>query len=340
MASPRQHTLINDYLRCLGVPHTGQYSDSRIKDIPFKTLFGFSKLLEEYGVESEGYYLEDKNEISKLTPPFLANTAAGEVIVTSVSPEEITYLTQGEQESVSPDRFMQAWDGNVLLSFPLPDASEPDYALHARIEFFMKAKKWILAFCAVALFLFLFIKNGLYAHVSTIVIAGVDLAGLYFTYLLVQKSVKIHNPAADRVCSVLEAGGCDSILEMKASKFFGIFGWSEVGFAYFSVSLATLLLLPHMLPWLALCNLCGLPFTFWSIWYQRFRAHKWCTLCVCVQASLWVLFFAYCFGGWLKLAWPVSLNFFALGIAYLGVMLATNAIMPLIESKSNSDENS
>ncbi|MBD5234186.1 MAG: vitamin K epoxide reductase family protein [Bacteroidales bacterium] len=338
----KRHSLINDYLHCLGVPHTFDYSEKRVRNIPFKTMFGFSKLLEEYGIESEAYLLEDKTEIQKLTPPFLANTAAGEVIVTEVSPSEISYLTEGVAEKVASERFMEAWDGRVLLSFPSPDACEPDYATHARIEFFMRAKKWVLGFCAVYLFLYLFIKNGIYEHISTTLIAAIDLGGLYFTYLLVQKSVKIHNPAADRVCGVLQAGGCDSILETKASKFFGIFGWSEVGFAYFSVSLAALMLLPQMLPWLALCNLCCLPFTFWSIWYQRFKAHKWCTLCVCVQGSLWLIFFNYLFGGWLKLAWPISANFFALGIAYLGVMLALNAIMPLIEKSSNdtSNENS
>ena len=333
--SSAPHSLVTDYLQALGVPHTYAYTVERTSKIPFKTLFGLSKLLEEYGVTSEAYQLTDKSEITKITPPFLANTAAGEVIVTAISPSEITYITQGVPETASLDNFKNAWDGNVLLSYPSPDATEPDYGTHARIEFFIKAKKWVLACCAALLFIYLFIVNGIYTSLSTILISVIDLGGIYFTYLLVQKSLKIHNPAADRVCGVLQAGGCDSILETKASKFFGIFGWSEVGFAYFSVSLITLLLLPDMLPWLALCNLCCLPFTFWSIWYQRFRARKWCTLCVCVQCSLWLLFFCYCFGGWLNEAWPLSLNFFALGIAYLGVMLVLNAIMPLIEKSSN-----
>ncbi len=332
-----RHTLLTDYLEALGVPHTAAYSESRLMNMPFKTLFGLSKLLEDYGVTSEAYLLSDKNEISKLTPPFLANTAVGEVIVTDLAPDTVSYLSQGVTETADLADFFKAWDGNVLLSYPAADACEPSYQAHARIDFFMKAKKWVLAFCCAALFLYLFIANGIYTHVSTTLISAIDLAGLYFTYLLVQKSVNIHNPAADRVCGVLEAGGCDSILETKASKFFGIFGWSEVGFAYFSVSLATLLLFPSMLPWLALCNLCCLPFTFWSIWYQRFRARKWCTLCVCVQASLWLLFFCYCFGGWLKGAWPISIHFFVLGISYLGVMLGLNAIMPLIEKESTQN---
>ena len=260
-------------------------------------------------------------------------------VVTGIDTDTISYRSLGVDETVPAEEFKEAWDGNVLLSFPAEDAAEPDYHVHARIDFFMRAKKWVLATSCTLLLAYLFIVNGLYRNISTILVTAIDLAGLYFTYLLVQKSLKIHNPAADRVCKVLQEGGCDSILEMKASKFFGLFGWSEVGFAYFSVSLLTLLLLPSMLPWLALCNLCCLPFTFWSIWYQKFRARKWCTLCVCVQASLWLLFFSYLSGGWIREAWPLSLDFVALGLAYLSVMLGLNAVMPLIENdKTDSNE--
>jgi hypothetical protein len=336
MANPTvSHSLINDYLDALGVPHTSGYSEKRVKGMPFKTLFGLSKLLEEYGVKSEGYYLDDKREILEITPPFLANTPLGVTIVMKTTPSSVTYLSQGASETMPLQEFCKAWDGNVMLSFPEAHAQEPDYPLHARIEFLMKAKKWVLAFACAVIFTYLFIINGLYAHLSIIFISVIDIAGLYLTYLLVQKSLKIHNPTADRVCKVLEEGGCDSILQLSASKFFGLFGWSEVGFAYFSVSLFSLLLLPDIWPWLALCNLCCLPFTFWSIWYQKFRAKKWCTLCVCVQGSLWLLFFCYLFGGWLRMAWPLSWNFFILGLTYLAVMLGLNALMPLIEKDSD-----
>ena len=60
-----------------------------------------------------------------------------------------------------------------------------------------------------------------------------------------------------------------------------------------------LLIFPQYINLLALCNLICLPFSFWSVWYQNFRAHAWCTLCLCVQSMLWLLFFCYLFGGWL-----------------------------------------
>lgn len=334
MTTKRQNSkppcLLTDFLTELRVPHTYEYSVDRFGKMPFQTLFGLSKLLKEYGVDSEGYHLDDRSQLEVLTPPFIAATSVGMVIVTEVGDDKISYISQGEPERAEKARFDRAWTGDVLLAYPSDGAEEPDYASHVRMAFLMSAKKWVLLFCAVAIFLYLFIANGLYRHVSTVLLSLFDMAGLYFTWLLVQKSLNIHTRAGDRVCKVLQEGGCDSILSLKASKFFGLFGWSDVGFAYFSVSLLVMLLLPGMLPWLALCNLCCLPFTFWSIWYQKFRAKKWCTLCVCVQATLWALFFCYLSGGWLRMAWPLSTNFFALGVGYLGVMLAINALNSFI----------
>ena len=328
-------TVFSDFLEALGVPYTKAYSDSRYRSMPFRSLFGFSKLLQSYGIESEGVQLADKSEISRLTPPFLARTGGGFVIVTSIDGDRVGYMTEGVNESMSLDSFMQAWNGIVFLAFPDEKSVEPSLAEHRRDLFIARAKKWVLAAGAIFLYLYMFVGNGLYRHISTVLVSLLDIAGLYLTYMLVQKSLKIQNRAADRVCGVLQQGGCDSILATKASKFFGIFGWSEVGFAYFSVSLMTLLLFPRWTCYLALCNVCCLPFTFWSIWYQKFRAKIWCTLCVSVQCTLWLLFFCYLGGGWFKDIFPLRIQFFVLGAAYLTVLLSLNRLMPLID-KSES----
>lgn len=339
----RDTTIFSDFLAALGVEKfTPGYSDKRFKDMPFKSLFGLSKLLEEYGIANEALHLDSPDEVTALSVPFIAHTAKGFVIVTALDPaaSTITYLTQGTPETMPLDDFKRAWDGVVLLAYPDEKSIEPDYSAHKRDLFIAGAKKWVLAIGVIALFLYLFISNGLYRSWSTWCIAAVDIFGLWLTYMLVQKSVKIKNVAADRVCGVLQAGGCDSVLEMKASKFFGIFGWSEVGFAYFSVSLLTLLMFPQWISYLALCNACCLPFTFWSIWYQKFRAKVWCTLCVSVQASLWLLFFCYLGGGWFSGIFPLRIEFFVLGVTYLTVLLGLNRLLPLIDkSEQNAGSN-
>ncbi len=251
-------SLLSDWLTLLGVGHTLDYTLEKEKAIPFKTWFGLSRVLEDYGVESQAFYYEDKNAIKNVPVPFIAHTAGaagGYIIVTAIDGDKVEYLSLGQPESTTLQRLIDAWDGNVFLSHPKEGSAEPDLGLHRRLDFFKKSKKWVLLLCVVALLIYAFITNGLYRYISTYFITAIDLGGLYVTYLLVQKSLKIHNPKADRFCGVLQAGGCDDILATSASKFFGLFGWSEVGFAYFSVSLLALLMFPGSLPSLALCNI-------------------------------------------------------------------------------------
>ena len=76
----------------------------------------------------------------------------------------------------------------------------------------------------VTILTYLYVTRGLYHSVAASVLIMVDLAGLTVTSMLMLKSLNIHTTAADRVCSVLQRGGCDKILAMEASKFFGLFG--------------------------------------------------------------------------------------------------------------------
>lgn len=327
-------TLFSDFLRQLGVPHTTDYSDRQMRQMPFQTMFGLSKLLESYGIPCQGLKISDKTELPSLQPPFLADTPQGFVIVTSIDGDKVGYLTQGQSEQMVLGDFEQAWNGVVLLAFPDKNSREPGYTAHRTAALIDTAKKYVMWACVAALFLYLFISNGLYRSWATIGISLIDMAGLVFSFMLVQKSLNIHNAAADAVCGVLEKGGCDSILELKVSSFFGIFKWSEVGFTYFSVSLLALLMFPEWIGYLALCNACCLPYTVWSIWYQRFRAHRWCTLCVSVQTSLWLLFFCYLGGGFFKLAWPLHIEFFVLVATYITVLLFINRLSPMITKTS------
>lgn len=333
-------TILSDFLAQLGVRHTVKYSDLNYRKMSFQSLFGFTKLLERYGIDSKGVKLDNKDEFAALPLPFLAQTPKGFLIVTGVSADgsRVTYLSEGVSEQADAKRFKEAWTGVALLAAARTDAAEPDYGRHLLEVRGDRIKQWLLPLCAAVLFLWLFIGGGLWHHASLWFLALFNLGGLYFTTLLVKKSAHLTSRHADAVCGVIQAGGCDDILALPAAKFFGLFGWSEVGLAYFSVSLGVMLLFPAHIPQLALINACCLPFTLWSIWYQKFRARHWCTLCVCVQATLWALFFSYLGGGWFSRgAWPPAGSTVIIALAYLTALLFLNRIMPLIE-KTEPDE--
>lgn len=294
-----RHSIFTRFLKWLGVPHTAEYSDDAFRRMTFRSLYGLSHLLTEYRVKNRALRLDDKQEITRLKTPFLAQTKGGIfVIVTQIGPNEVTYDSLGEMERVSLADFLAAFNGIVLLAFPDAASSEPDYGSHRVKEIVTNLARYGLVGTGVAIFVYFFVTRHLFAHFSTIMLTLFNCAGLYFTWLLVQKSLNIHTAASDRVCGVLEQGGCDSIIKLKVSKLFGVFAWSEIGFGYFLISLLTLLTTPYMLPALAICNLCCLPYTVWSIWYQKFKARHWCTLCVGVQTTLWCCFFCYLLGDW------------------------------------------
>ena len=330
------HTLVTDLLSVLKVPYTVGYTRQRFEGMPFKTLFGVAQLLKEYGVEAKGYRIADKSQLPALKTPFIAQTAGGLVIVTKISDRAVNYLTQGTPEVLSTPEFENALTGVVLTVTPLPHAKEPDYSKHWRSQFITDAKRVLLPVLAALLGAYLIVTHHLWSHLSVWGLIAVDIFGLWMTFMLVQKSLKIKNKTADKVCGVLQSGGCDSILKTDASSFFGIFSWSEVGFTYFGVSLLAMLISPATIHWLALINLCCLPFTVWSIWYQKFRAKHWCTLCVCVQASLWLQFLCYLFGGWQIPIFPLDLGFFALCATFVFVLFGLNRILP--HFSNNNDE--
>lgn len=335
MSAAADHTLVTDLLTVLKVPFTKEYTTQRFETMPFKTLFGVSQLLKEYGIDSKGYRIDDKTELTKLPVPFIAQTQGGLIIVTKIGNNSVAYLTQGISETIPVDEFEDSSTGIVLLPVVENGAKEPDYGKHLSKEISDTSKKVLLWVLAGLLSAYLIVIHGLWHYWSFWGLFAVDCFGIWLTYMLVQKSLSIKNHVADKVCGVLQEGGCDTILKTSASSFFGIFSWSEVGFSYFGVSLLAMLISPATIHWLSLINICCLPFTIWSISYQKFVARHWCTLCVCVQASLWMQFICYLLGGWMKPVFPLDLGFFALCATFVTVLLALNKLLPHFTNKDS-----
>lgn len=330
-------TIFSLFLESLGVPHTPVYSDDRFRNMTFKSLFGFSRLLKEYGIDNEAYQIADKLEIDRLDTPFMAQGNQKFVIVTSVTPDSVTYLTETGPVVSTRDNFFRRWNGVVLMAYPDENSIEPDYAAHRRAMIIDTAKKWILIASAAIIALYLFISNSLYAGWSDVALLATNGAGLYVSYLLMLKTLNIKSRSADRACGFIETHGCDHVLSSAMSSFMGIFKWSEVGLAYFSVSLMTLLVFPEYTNYLAFLNLFCLPYSFWSVWYQKTKAKAWCTLCLSVQALLWLSFFCYLGGGHIRDIFPLRPAVFILGLSYLTALLAINRLSPYFSKKDEED---
>ncbi|MDE6157922.1 MAG: hypothetical protein K2K22_05025 [Muribaculaceae bacterium] len=338
MAEAR-HTLFTDFLAELGVPHTAWYSDAQFRSMTFRSLFGLSKLLETYGIPNEAYAVADKAQaLSAVTPPLLAQTATSFVIVTAITADTVSFrdaLAEGVQTTDIAD-FCRRWTGVLLLAYPGADSKEPDYASHRFTEIGNAAKRWVLAAALLFVLAYLFVTRRLYTSVSLTLLAAVSAAGLYVTWHLVLKSLGIKSRHGDAICGIIDRSGCHTVLDTSASKFFGLFGWSEVGLSYFGVTLGCLLLFPQHTGWLALVNACCCPFSFWSIWYQKYRAKAWCTLCLLSQGCLWLSLACYVCGGHFAHAFPLRAGFFALCATYVAALLGINALMPFMDKNKKT----
>lgn len=343
--SARTTGFYSDLLKVCGVRHTRPYSDRRFSTMPFMTMFGLKKLLEEYGVASTGVGIDgDADTLAEaavqLPVPYVAPVRGGQwVIVTAVHPKTgtVEYLSQGVAETAGTGTFGKAWNGTALLVKADATSCEPHYMAHrfaAMMTHVRDAGIWICLFAVLGYF---YAVNGLWESIPLTALVIFNALGIVVSYMLAQKTVGVHTRIADRVCSAIQEHGCDHVLK-SGGTFMGIFHWSEVGLGYFTVSLAALLIGGEsMLPWLALYNACCLPYTLWSVSYQKFKAHAWCTLCLTVQASLWILAGLYFWAG----AWQMLREFepaaVLLPLCYVGTVLALNKILSKFTPADNND---
>lgn len=326
-------SLFSDFLTSLGVRHTEEYSDRRFAEMPFQTMFGLTNLLKEYGVGTAGVKVAPGSRpdaLKMFDTPYLIDTSDGFVIVQKIDNDKVTYMSQHKVFTAPLSEIAEGWNGIALLAATDSGSIEPDYERHLIGEMFNSVKKYVLRVAVALLLGFAMWASGLYRHWAAWCVVLFDCVGIYLSWMLLQKSAGVANKTADAVCSAIEEGGCDELAKSEAASFMGIFKWSELGMAYFSVSLLALLIFPESATALAAINILCLPYTIWSISYQKFRAKVWCTLCVCVQATLWLIFISYLAGGWTGKIFHAGPRFWitaaVASVTYLAALLGINML--------------
>ena len=96
--------------------------------------------------------------------------------------------------------------------------------------------------------------------------------GLYICSLLLLKQNRVESKQANRICSMFNQKTCNRVLDLEVSKIGGVLSWSEIGAGYFISNVFLLLFAPDFYSSLFLINLFALPYTLWSVWYQKFNA--------------------------------------------------------------------
>lgn len=326
-------SLFTEYLRVLGVPHTDAYSTRRFRAYPrHMVLTAMYDLLREYKASPEITEMNpEAASLRRLCVPFVAETADGCRLVTEMSPDSVTVVESRHRRGEIPvGEFLAKWNGRALTAAPTLASGETNYKAHRFKETSWCVEKWVLIAALAFLIVSFAVINHIFSDWSTGVMLLLNGAGIYVCYLLILKDAHVESRAADSVCGVIESHGCSTVLSQDVSVFMGLFPWCQIGMTYFSVSFLALLLYPPCVPYLAVESACCLPYTLWSVGYQKFKAHAWCTLCLCVQTLFWLEFIVYLAGGHFRNVFPLHYDLALLLACYLVTLLAINRLIPRI----------
>ncbi len=328
IAKKNENTLTS-ILSLLNVEYTREYTNKYFNEHPYKySLFGLSKMLTNYGVYNKGIKIASKEDIHFLEPPFIAHIGNDFVTVDNISEENISYYWYKRQLTIPINIFLEMWSGTVLLAESNDDSIEPDYKQHKRKEQLASLQIKLLQLAGIVLGGIGIYQNAIFSSGGLTLLFVLNLVGIYIGYLLIQKQINIHSNVANKICSLFAHSDCNDVLKSPASKFLGVIGWSELGFSYFLSNAFLILFIPKLLPFLVFFNILSLPYSFWSIWYQKFRAKTWCPLCLIVQLLFWLLFISSSIFGFIQIPHFTIMNCLSIALIYGIPFLTINIILP------------
>lgn len=327
--SNTKENILTSILSLLNVRYTNKYANSYFNEHPHKyDLFGLSKMLNHYGVYNKGIKVTHKEDIHYLEAPFIAHIGSDFVTVKKITERMICYYWRQNELSVSIKDFLDIWSGVVLVVEADEASAEPDYQKHKKEELAMSIPRVLLALSAIVLIGIGCYQNQIIQHWELSVLLTLNLLGVFIGSLLVQKQIHIHSSMADKICSLFSSSDCNNVLDSPAAKFLGIIGWSELGLSYFLSNVFLILFVPEFLPYQALLNILGLIYSFWSIWYQKYRAKAWCPLCLMVQLLFWFLFLTSSLAGFIRVPDFTILEILSIALIYGVPFLLIHLLLP------------
>ncbi|WP_349905657.1 vitamin K epoxide reductase family protein [Bacteroides caccae] len=318
-------------LSLLKVRYTAGYTDRYFNEHPFKySLYGLSTMLTHYGIQNIGIKVTNKKDIHYLETPFIAHVGNSFVAVEKISEKEISYYWHKKRITIAADSFLDIWSGIALIPEADDKSIEPDYKLHKKEELLVLLQKILLLLLVITVSCIGLCQGCILQDTSLILLLLVNIAGSYIGYLLVLKQIDARSSVADKICSLFVKNDCNDVLKSSAAKFMGVIGWSELGLGYFLSNLLILLFAPSLLFYSVFLNIFVLPYSFWSIWYQKFRVKTWCPLCLVIQLLFWLLFVISLFFGLIHIPEFTALNILFVASIYGTPFLLINLSVPYL----------
>ncbi len=281
---------IKYYLNSQSIPFTNHFLNS----LPQNSLSALSNLLFDYQIPNMTVRLEAE-DLTEIPYPAIAYLADEEFVVLEKLADNKIYYQHPKTGSVSESlaEFSEKWSGITVLAEPDSNSKEPNYEANKKSEKLEQARKLALASVVILVFSFAVLNLQSLALVG---LAFLKMIGVGLSILLLIAQSDQNNSLVQKFCNSSKKTSCQTVLDSKASKLFNWLSLSELGLVYFAGGFFVLLLssfsasstqTPTFLAWLSVL---ALPYTLFSVYYQKFVVKQWCPLCLGVLVLLWLEF--------------------------------------------------
>jgi len=284
---------------------------NHLRNHPFyPSLLAVHDVFEEFGVMSEAYKCNDSDKIVSINVPFLAQIRSkgsqGQrvfALIYSNDGNETDWYNplNHKREHITIGNLKKLLTGYIMLFYPSQNSGDKDFVMHRRKEILQKAEEHaLISFLPLSLMIIAIYKAfvGTFYLIATLY-AILLLAGCIICGLLLMHEYNSYNPIVRSVCGGSRKINCDAVLSSPGSTIAGV-PWSIIGSTYFLGSLVSILVSGFdigVLINLCYINILSLPYTAYSLYYQKKVVRQWCPLCLSILAITWSLFFVSLLGG-------------------------------------------
>lgn len=327
--------LFRKLFRLTGVRYTDKYLSTLVSKTPCQdSLYGIGIVLDKYNIAHKCVRYAEKSEFEATNTPCVIIYEKDFAIVISADNKKVALYTDGIAKVVDRQSFDCKWNGVVMQLHVDGDSKEKDYDDHiAEAKKIILKKAGLIAGALVfAIALFILPASMHQAPLLRAIVLLVNICGLMVAVMLLQKQLHIPNRFADKLCGIVKESSCEDVTESEGASLFGLVKLSEVGFGFFASNLVMLLIFPDALFWLAVYSVAVLPFSFWSLWYQKFKAKSWCVLCLSTLALMWLQAGCYLVGDAFSPSSALWPYLFAVGALYVVAVITVNFLMDKLES--------
>ena len=214
------------------------------------------------------------------------------ITIKSCSPTEIHYYNEANDFVKQPKKdFIKIWTGVTLFAEKTENSGEASYPQKTRIK---KSNQVLAIISGIALFVWVTTSivsiESMLQSISFLSFLGTSILGVLVSLFLLWYELDAYNPLVQQICTAGKKINCGAVLDAKESKIlFGIFNWSEIGFAYFITCLFLILIAGKeiaTLLFLGNLSLFSIPIILISFYYQGIRIKQFCMMCLVVQMLL------------------------------------------------------